>query len=132
MQLRYFAKLEQFQGTGVGHIWDSSRASLVQVGFLLFCGEEAQGLEEISVYLLGKRPFCVLELAITAIWAGSFLLLAAIRCRCSHWMLALMVIARFPSVHVLKLQVNYRKIAHIMFKGQPTYIFIIIYFLIYV
>lgn len=73
------------------------------------------------MYLLGKRPFCVLELAITAILDGyldSFLLLAAIRCRCSHWMLALMIIVHFPPVHVLKLQVDYRKIAYIVFKGQ--------------
>jgi len=84
---------------------------------LLFGCEEAQRLEEISVYLLGKRPYCVLELAITAIGAGSFLLLAAIRCRCSHWMLALMIMVCFLSVNVLKFQVNSRKIAHMVFKG---------------
>lgn len=33
--------------------------------FLLFGSGEAQRLEEILVYLLGKRPFCVLELAIS-------------------------------------------------------------------
>lgn len=66
---------------------DGNRACLVQVGFLLFHGEEAQRLEDIFVYLLttGKSPVCVLELAITVMRAGSFLLLAEIRCRCSCW-----------------------------------------------
>lgn len=106
MELHYAAKLEQFQATGAEDIWDSSRESLVQVGFLLFGSEEAQRSEEILMYLLGKQHFCVLELAIIAIWAGSFILLAAKRCRCSCWMLALMIMVRSPSVHVLKLQVN--------------------------
>lgn len=44
---------------------------LVQVDFLLFDSEDSQRLEEMLIYLLGKKCFCVLELAITAIWAGS-------------------------------------------------------------
>lgn len=79
---------------------DGNRACLVQVGFLLFHGEEAQRLEDIFVYLLttGKSPVCVLELAITVMRAGSFLLLAEIRCRCSCWMLAVMIMVCFSSV----------------------------------
>lgn len=67
--LQFFAKLKQFQGTGVGDIWGSSKASLVQADCLLFGSEEDQRLEGIAeargifvfcswlLYLLGLAAF---------------------------------------------------------------------------
>lgn len=83
-------------------------------------------------FLCGKRPFCVLKLAIIPVWAVSLLLLAAVRCRCSLWILALMFMVHFPSVHVLNLQVNDRKTAYIVFIGQFVYTFFLLYTFIYV
>lgn len=82
--------------------------------FLLFGSEEAQRLEEILVYLLGKRPFCVLELAISY-FGWHFVLLAAVRCRCSRWILAHGLLSFCTCTEI---QINYRKNTCIVLKGH--------------
>lgn len=110
----------RISGTATGHL-------LFKFASYCLLVKKCRGQNIFLCIYQARVIVCVLELAITVMSAGSFLLLAAITCRCSCWMLAVMIMVWFSSVHMLILQVNHRKIAYTVFKGQ----FILFYSLFY-